>query len=297
MTQLNPEWINWAIENVARGVPNTTIVKAMVDAGIDDAAANLLVNKVQNLPGYAVVEQAIRKNEQLESALAGLKKLENKDEIMVSTLPHVRLQDKTQVTIEGHTVTVQMELKNPNIVLFNNFLSPQECMKLIELSINKITPSLGIDDDTGEGILHPDRTGSGTYFQRGDNELIQRIEKRIAKLLNWPINRGEGIQILNYKVGEQYKPHFDYFVNKPSGIDHTKTSGQRLGTLLMYLNDPDLGGATTFPNVGLKVYPVMGNALFFRYPDPKDPITLHAGDPVIAGQKWLATKWLRQRKY
>lgn len=297
MTELDITWANWAIENIAAGVDDAVVIDAMVQAGIDPEMANNLVKRVRVIPGYAVVERAVQRAKQLESVEAELKKLQSSEEIMVGTLPHVRLQDRTSVTIEGHTITVQMQLKNPNIVLFSNFLSPQECMKLIELSTKKITPSQAIDVDTGEGIAHSDRTSSGTYFNRGDNELVRRIDRRIAKILNWPVDRGEGIQILKYEIGQQYKPHFDYFVNKPGGVDHTKVGGQRVGTLLMYLSNPDLGGATTFPNMGLNVYPVMGNALFFRYPDPKDPITLHAGNPVVEGQKWVATKWLRQRKY
>jgi prolyl 4-hydroxylase len=74
--------------------------------------------------------------------------------------------------------------------------------------------------------------------------------------------------------------------------------GQRVGTLVMYLNTPEGGGATTFPEVGLEVAPVRGNAVFFSYtrahPGTK---TLHGGAPVLAGEKWVATKWLREREF
>ena len=71
--------------------------------------------------------------------------------------------------------------------------------------------------------------------------------------------------------------------------------GQRVGTLVMYLNAPEGGGATTFPDVGLEVAPVRGNAVFFSY-DRAHPATgtLHGGAPVTAGEKWVATKWLRE---
>ena len=76
--------------------------------------------------------------------------------------------------------------------------------------------------------------------------------------------------------------------------------GQRVATLIMYLNDVQGGGSTVFPEIGLDVLPRRGNAVFFAYSDDQgrlDPRTLHGGSPVAAGEKWIATKWLRQRTY
>lgn len=43
--------------------------------------------------------------------------------------------------------------------------------------------------------------------------------------------QGEGLQVLQYKVGEKYEPHYDYFHD----IFNTKNGGQRIATVLMYL--------------------------------------------------------------
>jgi prolyl 4-hydroxylase len=77
-----------------------------------------------------------------------------------------------------------------------------------------------------------------------------------------------------------------------------KRGGQRVATLVMYLQEPEQGGATTFPDVGLEVAPVRGTGVFFSYDRP-DPVTrtLHGGAPVLAGEKWVATKWLREREF
>jgi prolyl 4-hydroxylase len=67
-----------------------------------------------------------------------------------------------------------------------------------------------------------------------------------------------------------------------------------VGTLVIYLNTPDQGGGTTFPDVGLEVGPIKGNAVFFSYDRPQAATrSLHGGAPVLAGEKWVATKWLR----
>jgi prolyl 4-hydroxylase len=125
---------------------------------------------------------------------------------------------------------------------------------------------------------------------------VDRIERRIAALLRWPQTHGEGLQILRYRPGAQYQPHFDYFDPAQKGTAHILArGGQRVGTLVIYLNEPQGGGATTFPEAGLEVAPIKGQAVFFSY-DRAHPSTgtLHGGAPVLAGEKWVATKWLRQ---
>ena len=134
------------------------------------------------------------------------------------------------------------------------------------------------------------------FFERGEHPVIERVERRIAALVNWPVENGEGLQILNYQPGAEYKAHHDYFdPAQPGTPTILKRGGQRVGTLVMYLNTPEGGGATTFPDVGLEVAPVRGNAAFFSYDRPHaDTRTLHGGAPVTAGEKWVATKWMRQ---
>ena len=77
-----------------------------------------------------------------------------------------------------------------------------------------------------------------------------------------------------------------------------KVGGQRVATIVMYLAEPEKGGATTFPDVSLEVAPKRGNGVFFSYDRPH-PVTrtLHGGAPVLAGEKWIATKWLRERRF
>ena len=68
--------------------------------------------------------------------------------------------------------------------------------------------------------------------------------------------------------------------------------------LVMYLNTPELGGATTFPDAGVEVAAQKGGAVFFSYERPSpDQLTRHAGAPVLRGEKWVATKWLRERQF
>jgi prolyl 4-hydroxylase len=197
---------------------------------------------------------------------------------------------------DGHTVYQLSALRHPRVLVLGGFLSDEECDALMALAAPRLARSETVDNGTGGSEVNAARTSDGMFFERGETPVIQRIEQRIADLLNWPVSHGEGLQVLRYRPGAEYKPHHDYFDPAHAG---SKTilarGGQRVATLVMYLNTPTEGGATTFPDVGLDVMPVRGNAVFFSYDRPHPcTATLHGGAPVLAGEKWVATKWLRQ---
>ena len=159
--------------------------------------------------------------------------------------------------------------------------------------------SLTVETQSGGEEVHVDRTSEGMFFRRGENPLVQRIEARIARLLDWPEVNGEGLQVLQYQPGAQYKPHYDYFEpNEPGTPRILERGGQRVATLIIYLQAPEQGGATIFPDVQLEVAPQRGNAVFFSYDRPHPSTqSLHGGAPVLAGEKWIATKWLRENEF
>ena len=196
-------------------------------------------------------------------------------------------------------VQVLMTMTQPRVVVFGSLLSEEECDAMMALARPRLARSETVQTETGGSEINPVRTSSGMFFGREENELCARIEKRISRLLDWPLENGEGLQILHYLPGAEYKPHHDYFDPARAGTPSiVARGGQRVGTLVMYLNAPEKGGATVFPDVALEVAPIKGNAVFFSYDRPH-PITrtLHGGAPVIAGEKWVATKWLREGRF
>jgi prolyl 4-hydroxylase len=205
-----------------------------------------------------------------------------------------------RIDVGDREVRVLLAMRDPRIVLFADFLSGEECDALISAARSQLRNSTVVDNETGrDSVLDNVRTSDGMFFQTGENELVRRIERRIAHLVNWPVERGEGMQVLHYRVGAEYRPHFDFFPPDARGTPAIlQRGGQRLATVLMYLNEPACGGGTAFPEIGVTVAAHRGQALFFSYGDPHpDTKTLHAGQPVLAGEKWLATKWLRQATF
>ena len=157
-----------------------------------------------------------------------------------------------------------------------------------------------VDELSGQNVPHPERSSAGVMLARAETGLIDRLERRLAALTDWPIANGEGLQILRYRKGQEYRPHFDSFPDGAGGAVHTARGGQRVNTVLVYLQSPEAGGGTAFPACGLTVCPQPGSAVIFRNVDGtgrRDPASLHAGLPVVHGEKVVMTYWQRAGPY
>ena len=189
--------------------------------------------------------------------------------------------------------------QNPQVIVFDDFLTHDECQAIIGLAKPRLLQSTVVNPQTGIREQHYARTSYGTHFSLCETPLITAIEEKIESVTNWPKNRAEGLQVLNYQIGGEYKPHFDYFDPALSGSHvHLREKGQRFATVLLYLNTPESGGETSFPRLGFSVFARAGTALFFSNVADDltvDPRSEHASLPVTSGEKWIATKWLRER--
>ncbi len=203
------------------------------------------------------------------------------------------------LTATAHGAQVVSRMTKPSVIVLSGLLTHEECDELVALARPRLSRSETVRLSTGSGEVHQARTSEGMFFGREENPLCARIEQRIAEMFNWPIENGEGLQVLHYSPGAEYKPHYDYFdPEQPGTVPVLKRGGQRVASLVMYLNTPVKGGGTVFPDVEFEVEPIKGNAVFFSYDRPHpETRTLHGGAPVIEGEKWVATKWLRERRF
>jgi prolyl 4-hydroxylase len=186
----------------------------------------------------------------------------------------------------------------PKIILIDDFLTPEECSHLQQAARDKLEKSTVVDNTTGQSVPYDHRSSFGMYFYRNHDEVVCNIEQRIMGLVNVPLLNLEPFQLLRYGPGQEYRAHYDYFDPDIQGSQiHLQRGGQRFATLIMYLNEVEQGGDTGFPNVGIRVIPKVGRAVLFynvQLNGQPDPMTLHSGDPVVAGEKWITTCWLRQ---
>jgi len=271
---LSLEWQKWISDNLARGCTVPSMVDVMAKGNFDVTFATECIRRAQQdkttAPSYAY------------------------------EIPRFPSQGNFIQTAD-RTVRVSARLAKPVVAVLDDLLSLDECDELIRLSSIKLRRSTIVDPATGQEAVIEERTSYGTYFLSNETDFIGTLERRIAAVMHWPAENGEGLQILNYKVGAEYKPHFDYFPPEdPGSAIHLAKGGQRVSTLVIYLNDVSGGGETMFPEVGLSVTPKKGSAVYFEYCNSMgqiDPLSLHCGVPVSAGEKWIATKWMRQGPY
>ncbi|MDP2015472.1 2OG-Fe(II) oxygenase [Hydrogenophaga sp.] len=274
----------WIVEQAAAGFSREAVMASMVASGWQTSVAFKALEATWKEPVPTQPALAVRS--------AGATALRRLPDLDLSLSPR-------QIDAGDRMVDVIASLSQPRVVVLGNLLSAEECDALIESARPQLARSLTVATKTGGEELNPDRTSNGMFFARGQTPEVARIEARIARLLNWPVENGEGFQVLHYRPGAEYKPHYDYFdPDEPGTPTILKRGGQRLATLVMYLSEPARGGGTTFPDAGLEVAPVRGNAVFFSYDRPHPSTrTLHGGAPVIEGDKWVATKWLREREF
>ena len=278
--QVTPELRKWIVEQAQAGHSAEVVLKSMMASGWNEDVA---IDAMESTLKGHLEQQALEQG--LPPAVA---------------VPDPEIDEAPLYLDAGdRQVCVLQAMYNPRVVVFGGLLSDEECAALIEMATPRLARSLTVETQSGGEEVNADRTSNGMFFQRGENELIRRIEARIARLVNWPEENGEGLQVLHYRPGTEYKPHYDYFDPKEPGTPVIlKRGGQRVGTVIMYLGEPEKGGGTSFPEVRLEVAPKRGNAVFFSYDRPHPSTrSLHGGTPVLAGEKWIATKWLRERRF
>ena len=184
--------------------------------------------------------------------------------------------------------TEKLGTKKTPIYIIENFLTEQECTILIDSSRKKLVPSTVVLLSDAKA-----RTSKTAHWTEEDIEV--KIDQKITDTIKIYSENSETPQVQNYQILEEYKPHYDFF--EQDAVDELSKGGQRSFTFMIYLNDVQDGGHTNFVQLNQKITPKLGKAVVWcnlghdNLPDRK---TLHAGMPVIKGEKWILTKWFRE---
>ena len=288
---ITPETRNWVISCIEKGESPDALLQTLIDRGIGEDVADAFMTQTLEARLEELKEKAAARDAPVPDPVTAIPQplsIEWPSIVPAGSRPNL-----------DRDVQVMFSLDHPRVVLFRNFLSDTECDELIRLSRDRMQASHVIDMDSGNTRADAGRTSSGTAFGRGESPFIERIERRIEALLQWPYERGDALQILRYEVGQEYKPHYDYVdPTQPGAAPFLARGGQRVASLVMYLNTPLDGGGTNFPDVGFEIAAHKDCAVYFSYDRPH-PITRsrHGGMPVRAGEKWVATKWLREAEH
>ena len=179
-----------------------------------------------------------------------------------------------------------------DVQIFRGAFTHAECDYLFRLEKTDYARAKVVDEATGTERIDPVRTADETHVHwEIENPLVHAFNRRIAALSDTEVDWGEPLQMLRYRPGQQYFNHFDYIPG---------AGNQRIKTAILYLNGDYNGGETAFPRIGLKVRGRTGDILLFRNSQPggrRIEDSEHAGMPVLAGVKHIATRWIRTRTY
>ncbi|XP_068656811.1 probable prolyl 4-hydroxylase 9 [Aristolochia californica] len=242
----------------------------------------------------------------------------------VSTIrPHPRLLEAEVEEIAFHSLPhgdtgdsfvssppFQVLSWKPRALYFPKFATVEQCQSIIKTAKANLRPSTlalrkGETAEATKGI----RTSSGTFVSASEDKtgVLELMEKKIARVTMVPRSHGEAFNVLRYEVGQRYNSHYDAF----NPAEYGPQKSQRIASFLLYLSDVEEGGETMFPFendlnmdgsydykecIGLKVRPRQGDGLLFYSVFPNgtiDQTSLHGSCPVIKGEKWVATKWIR----
>lgn len=285
---LTPALQTWISAQTALGRTRQSIFKSMLDAGWLAISASLALRLTdEENAAFGVPLLA----EQLKSSVA---------------LPLPVLDTDSNMSDAGDKwVQVLAHQNDLQEAVFGNLLSSAECDALIEQAKARLLPT-----SVGES----DRNCQSMLFERSENAVLQRIEARIAKLLNWPAQNGEGLQILHYSARASDVMLLDSnglnksALNKPAESQPLEAvasagmsspparGGRRVASVAIYLSQPDAECFGDWKTLEATTQLRRGNAVFESYPSPTLNAALPHSFKLPQDAVWIAIKRLRERE-
>lgn len=207
-----------------------------------------------------------------------------------------RIGEEVCARLDAAPSAIKAPAVNLDMYMAANFLSPEECARLIEMIDADVRPSTSLS-----AAARPSHRTSETCLLPTSHPLVAEVETRIADLLGIAASHGEALQGQRYMPGQQFKIHNDYFAaGQPYSETIAREGGQRTWTAMVYLNAPATGGHTRFPKAGVEIAPRTGALLTWNNLDRQgmpNPYSHHEGAMVEAGAKYVLTKWFRERTW
>ena len=313
--KITNEWRSWIATNLDRGISKDVIFNTLVDHGYSYNAVaremryephvqhlvpedwktwvkdNISLGhdkdglfKVLLINGFSY--DSIKQLMQYEPSVP-LDQLENP---FTTVKPNYALENKNLLPLSIPNA-IKLDTHKLEIFYMENFLSDFECSYLLKIIKNKLLPSKLASPEQDDSF----RTSQTCDLAMLDDDIVNKVDNKICKLLGLENNASEPIQGQFYKVGQEFKPHTDYFEHNELKTNGG-TLGQRTYTVMVYLNSTKAGGETTFPLINQEFIPKKGNAVIWSSLNldlSPNKYSLHHAKKVRSGYKAVITKWFR----
>jgi 2OG-Fe(II) oxygenase superfamily len=293
--------------NAARlGYPGSDQALALIEAGLSPAAQKESVELAERISGnFTALQQALgRAPQSLESPEAYKSIVEQS--FAALDVPAFSLEGPGSAgrgfRSKHAPAQAQSVSEQPRIFTVDEFVSRAEGSHLMALAALNFRPA---PESTRDRLSHEHTafTGSAaTLYISMCDPVVRNIERRIEGAFRLPSSHMEPLSVLRYRGGDRYAPHVDYFdaARLKDNLSKGDRAGQRVASFLVYLRPAEVGGETHYLELGKKVQGRERMALchFNCLPSGEpDPRTLHTGEPVIQGEKWLARTTVRERPF
>ena len=184
---------------------------------------------------------------------------------------------------------------------FDDFLTSDECTILMSEASKKLEPSRVYTDEADLSDT-PYRDSMQAWMKQDSHPIVNKINQAVVKMTGLPLENQEDMQVVKYEKDGFFSPHYDAcYGDKEFCKRMNSNGGPRLWTFMVYLNDGFEGGHTVFPNIKRSIQPKKGKLIVFQNTDVEEEEiidnSLHGGDPVLHGNKWICNKWVRHRYY
>uniref|UniRef100_A0AC34GPH6 Procollagen-proline 4-dioxygenase n=1 Tax=Panagrolaimus sp. ES5 TaxID=591445 RepID=A0AC34GPH6_9BILA len=186
---------------------------------------------------------------------------------------------------------------NPLAVLFKSVISDEEVETIQGLARPKLARATVQNSQTGQLETASYRISKSAWLKATEDEVVERVNKRLEQMTNLEMETAEELQIANYGIGGHYDPHFDFARKEETKAFSDLGTGNRIATVLFYMTQPEMGGGTVFTELKTTVMPSKNDALFWYnlYRSGEgDMRTRHAACPVLLGVKWVSNKWIHE---
>ena len=204
--------------------------------------------------------------------------------VQLAFLDHVRCEERLKMASR------QIISADPHIEVIQALFSPEECRYIKVLATPWLRPAKIFSKEGGSRLDGQRDADNMAFTPITEDLVIQAINRCIAEATGFPVSAGEPLQVVRYRPGQQFRPHHDAYGTRGG-------SNKRIATALLYLNAAFEGGETQFTELGFRVRGGVGDMLVFHNLTAEgepDLRVMHAGLPVTRGEKWLATRWIRE---
>lgn len=190
----------------------------------------------------------------------------------------------------------------PRILTISNFLPKPACDWIVARTRPRLEVARVNNPIKGGSTIEYNRSNTGAGFSVLDSDLILELANaRVAATIQISRQQQEPTNVLHYDPGQEFQPHFDFIdPAEPHFTEQVRRQGQRLVTALIYLNEDFDGGETDFPRLNWRFKGKTGDALIFWNVDANgglEKASLHAGLSPTRGEKWIYSKWVRDRAW